>query len=369
MTYQPRAAALIHVAALKHNYEYIRSRIKPGTKLCAMVKADAYGHGAVCVARRLEKWGVDYFGVATMSEALEIRNAGVQTPILLMGYTPPEEMHFLWERDLTQTVFSLEYAQLLQQAGGRIRCHLKLDTGMSRLGFVSPSGTATPEMLRALQLDHLDYEGVYTHFALSDEPQRSDTAAQFENFTRIVDDLQQNGHSFALRHASNSGAVINFPQMNLDMVRAGIMLYGLSPDGRPDAALQPVMELVGTVESVKRLDSGSAVSYGATHVCEHPTTVAAVSLGYADGVSRALSNRGSLCVAGQRAPILGKVCMDHLMIDVTHLPQVQVGMPAYLIGGGSNGVTADELAELEGTISYEIVCRFSGRRVPRVPVE
>lgn len=364
MANQPRATALIHTGALKHNYDYIRSLVRPQTKLCAMVKADAYGHGIAGVAKTLAQCGADYFGVAAMSEALEIRAAGIQTPILMMGYTAEEDIPLLWQKNITQTVYSLEYAKLLQSlAKEKIKCHLKLDTGMSRLGFADPDGCATAEMLEALACDRLDYEGVYTHFALSDEPQKENTARQFANFMSIVTDLERHGRHFALRHVSNSGAILNYPEMNLDMVRAGVMLYGMNPDGKLNPALRPVMEFTGTVEMIKTLETGTCVSYGGTYRCTRPTRVAVVSLGYADGVSRALSNRGELLVNGRRAPIVGKVCMDHLMIDVSAVDGVCAGMPAYLIGGGPNGVTADELAELEGTISYEIICRFVGSRV------
>jgi len=365
-----RATATIHLSALRKNFEYIKALTGGTCKICAMVKADAYGHGAVGVAKELAHCGVDYFGVADIYEAETLREAGIKTPILMMGYTPKSDMPRLREYDLTQTVFDLDYAETLNKiAGGTVRCHLKLDTGMGRLGYICPDGFPTKELLRTLELPNLKFEGVYTHFAKSDEKESDMTRRQFANFMAVLSNLECAGHTFQIRHAANSGAIMNYPEMHLDMVRPGIMLYGLMPDGSKNEKLTPILDYAGAVELVKKVEGGSTISYGGTYQCTADKRIAVVSLGYADGVSRTLSNRGYLLVNGRRAAILGKICMDHLMIDADHLGKVECGTPAYIIGGGKGGNTADDLAAIEGTISYEVLCRMVGSRVIKLYTE
>lgn len=335
-----------------------------------MVKADAYGHGAVGVAKELARCGVDYLGIADIYEAQTLREAGIETPILMMGYTPKCDMPRLREYNLTQTVFDLDFAETLNEtAGGTVRCHLKIDTGMGRLGYVCPDGFPTKDLLRTLELPNLDFEGVYTHFAKADETTSDMTRRQFENFMAVLSNLAYAGHKFQIRHAANSAAIMNYPEMHLDMVRPGIMLFGLMPDGGKNEHLTPILDYAGAVELVKEVTAGTTISYGGTYRCETDKRIAVVSLGYADGVSRTLSNRGFLLCNGKRAPILGKVCMDHLMIDADRIGKIECGMPAYIIGGGSNGNTVDELARLEGTISYEVLCRMVGSRVKKIYTE
>lgn len=365
-----RATATIHLSALRKNFEYIKALTGGTCKICAMVKADAYGHGAVGVAVELARCGADYLGLADIYEARTLREAGIKTPILMMGYTPKCDMPRLREYGLAQTVFDLDYAEMLNDAvDGKVRCHLKLDTGMGRLGYVCPDGFPTKEILRTLELPNLDFEGVYTHFAKADDTASDLTRRQFENFTAVLANLAYAGHKFQIRHAANSAAIMNFPDMHLDMVRPGIMLFGLMPDGGKNEHLVPVLDYAGAVELVKTVSAGTTISYGGTYRCETDKRIAVVSLGYADGVSRTLSNRGFLLVNGKRAQILGRVCMDHLMIDAEKLGKIECGTPAYIIGGGAKGNTADELAELEGTIGYEVLCRMVGSRVKKIYTE
>lgn len=362
-----RATATIHLSALRKNFQYIKALTGGNCKICAMVKADAYGHGAVGIAEELARCGVDYLGLADIYEAQTLREAGIETPILMMGYTPKCDMPRLLEYQLTQTVFDLDFAETLNNTvGGPIRCHLKIDTGMGRLGYVCPDGFPTKDLLRTLELPNLEFEGVYTHFAKADETGSDLTRRQFENFMTVLGNLECAGHTFQIRHAANSAAIMNYPEMHLDMVRPGIMLYGLMPDGSKNKNLAPILDYAGAVELVKEVEAGTTISYGGTYRCETDKRIAVVSLGYADGVSRTLSNRGFLLVNGKRAPILGKICMDHLMIDADHLGNIECGAPAYIIGGGKDGNTADDLAELEGTISYEVLCRMVGSRVKKI---
>lgn len=329
-----------------------------------MVKADAYGHGIVQVARALAACGTDYFGVADISEARQIRGAGIDTPILIMGYTAPENLGLLKELGLTQTVFSAQFAGMLADSGIRgIKCHLKIDTGMGRLGFVCREGRATREVIDALSVPGLDYEGIFTHFACADDPASDMTLRQLDNFNSVTASLEELGFKFRLRHAAASSGILNYPQSCLDMVRPGIALYGHTPDGGKNPALRPAMELYGTVEAVKDIKKGDTVSYGASYVSPRDQRIAAVTLGYADGVSRSLSNRGHVLIRGRRAPILGKVCMDCLLAGIDGIDGVEYGTPAYIIGGGENGNSAEEIAGLENTISYEILCRIVYGRV------
>ncbi len=364
---EPRAQAFIHTGWLVRNFQTIKNHIRPGCKICAIVKADAYGHGLLIAARALAAAGTDYFGVATISEALAIREAGINTPILILGYTAEEDIPKLSQYHLTQIVYSEEYARLLsEKADGTLLCHLKIDTGMHRLGFDHED---VEGILKALSLPNLRFEGIMTHFACSDEPEKPATLEQFQRFINLTQKLEKLGHTFAIRHTANSGAILHFPQTHLDMVRPGLLLYGMTPDESVLPGLTPVMELAGVVESIHLIKAGEPVSYGGTYICKKDTLAATVSLGYADGVNRALSNKGCFLINGQRAPIIGSVCMDHLMVDISDLKGVKTGMLAYMLGGGERGVTASEVAQLAKTISYEIICHLSNSRVPRVVVE
>jgi alanine racemase len=341
------------------------------------VKADAYGHGAFHVARELDNLGAEMFAVATIDEAVELRGHGIEKPILVLGYTPEPLLEELINYRLTQAVFSFEYASLLSrtacQNNAKITVHIKVDTGMSRMGFiwqdVKKNAYTVDNIVKTCRLPGLVPEGIFTHFACSDEIDNNFTAVQFKRFSTLLVDLEGSNVKFGIRHCCNSGAIINYPQMHLDMVRPGIMLYGAQPGTglcrRPD--LRPVMRLISTVTQVRNITPGQTVSYGQIFRAERPTTVATVAIGYADGFHRVLSNRAEMMIEGQRVPVIGRVCMDQTMLDVTDIPEVHIGQQVTVFGSreGERPITAEEYAENAGTIPYESLCSVS-KRIPRV---
>lgn len=378
-----RTWAEIDLDAAAHNFEVVRSAVKPGVKLCAVIKADAYGHGAVRMAKEYEALGVDWFAVSNLEEALQLRLSGITTPILVLGYTPAEEAKNLAARQISQCVYSLEYAQELSHyaraAGVTVRAHLKIDTGMSRLGFyfqeIGRDAAAIEEVKSVCALPGLYPEGIFTHFAVSDGGARGDafTMRQFGCFKEMLEILEQAGIRFDVRHCANSAAVFDYPLSHLDMVRAGIIIYGLSPsaDLRANADLRPCLALKSVVSHIKTVKPGATISYGRNYTAAAERRVATVPVGYADGYPRSLSPSdgrpsASVLIHGTRCPILGRICMDQLMADVTAVQDVRVGDLVTLIGRDQNEtVTPEELAALEGTINYEVVCGIS-KRVPRV---
>ena len=368
---EERTWAEIDLAALAHNYRALTAMLAPGCRFLGVVKADAYGHGAVPVAKRLEELGCGYLAVACLQEAAELRAAGVSAPILILGRTPAAETERLLALDLTQTVPDLEsalaFSAAARRAGGRLRVHLKADTGMTRLGWLCAGpllGRAAEEMAQAAALPGLEPEGIFTHFANADGDEEY-TMLQFTRFLDLLEALERRGVRFPLRHCAASAAALKYPCTHLDMVRPGIALYGHYPDpsceGLDGAGLKPVMSLYTRVASVKDVSAGAPVSYGCTHVLERDSTLAVLSVGYADGLPRLASNRWRVSIGGQEAPILGRVCMDLCMADVTGL-SVRPGDRAEVFG---QTLPAEELAALAGTIQYEILCGVS-RRAPRV---
>ena len=377
-----RTWAEIDLDALAQNFREVRKAADPKAMVCCVVKADAYGHGAVRVAREFASLGADWFAVSNLEEALQLRQAGIETPVLVLGYTPADKAGTLSRENISQCVYSLEYARDLsrfaQEAGVEVNIHLKIDTGMSRLGFyyqdISRDEAAVEEVKEACSLPGLVPQGIFTHFAVSDEGQAGDafTMRQFGCLKEMIESLARAGVTFPVRHCANSAGVFDYPLSHLDMVRAGIVLYGLYPSGelRSRPALKPALALKSVVSHVKTLLPGATVSYGRKFTAQHEMRVATVPVGYADGYPRLLSPGGAeVLIRGKRCPILGRICMDQLMADVTALGQVRVGDTVTLIGrDGEEEITADELAEKEGTINYEVVCALS-KRVPRVYVK
>ncbi len=377
-----RTWAEIDLDAAAKNLAAVRSRISPKAKLCCVVKADGYGHGAVPVARVFEESGADWFAVSNVFEALELREGGVTKPILILGYTPPEAAAALAENNISQCVYSSEYARALSQnaqaSGVTVKMHVKIDTGMSRLGFyfqdINRDTAVLEELLAVCALPGLSPEGIFTHFAVADSGPAGTMATmrQFGCFKELVETLTRAGVEFPIRHCANSGAALDYPMCHMDMVRAGIVLYGLSPSdevAHPEPALVPVMRLKTVVAHVKEIEAGSAVSYGRTFTAREKMRVATVPVGYADGYPRALSDRADVLIRGTRCRVIGRICMDQCMVDVTHLPEARMGDTVTLIGrDGAEEVTAAELAEKAGTIPYEIVCGIS-KRVPRIDVQ
>jgi len=321
---------------------------------------------------------VGWFGVSNLEEALSLRTQGIYHPILIFGVTPPEHAGALNEYNLTQTIYSLEYAQQLHSAAEEadvdVGVHIKVDTGMSRLGFVVCNGfaaEAVEQIGRACALPRLHADGIYTHFACADElceDSEAYTRMQYRLFLETVGALEQKGLRFALRHCCNSAGTINYPEMHLDMVRPGIILYGIAPSEECSGkiALQPAMELYSTIAQIKKIPSGTPVSYGRCYTAHRETVVATAAIGYADGYERELSNKARVLVRGKFAKVIGRVCMDQLMLDVTHIPGVQPGDLVTIVGAdGAGSLSFDEMAQLSGTIAYEKICLI-GKRVPRI---
>lgn len=369
-----RTWAEIHLDRLAENYRQIRAKLDSATKYLALVKANAYGHGAVPVAKKFEELGADAFAVACLDEAIQLRQAGITRPILILGYTDPAFTDELLEYGLTQTVYDRELAgQFSAHAwarGGRLRVHLKADTGMGRLGFLcdeahlDKSAMALAEIAR---LPGLEAEGLFMHFAAADSDGGDEAAysrRQIARYTALCEKLEARGVTFPIRHCSASAAIMNYPQARFDMVRPGIIQYGLHPDpstaGKMD--LKPVMELKTRVISVKRMPKGAAISYGRTYTLERDSLVAVVPVGYADGLFRLLSNRQQMLVRGRRVNQIGRVCMDMCMLDVTEVPDVKIGDEVTVFG---DGLPLEEKADALGTITYELLCAVSPR-VPRI---
>lgn len=369
---QKRTWAEISLENLRHNYRAIRSALPEGCRFLGVVKADAYGHGALPVSRLLQAEGADYLAVSCLDEALELRRGGITMPILILGHTPHEYCSVLIEQNITQTVTclakALEYSEEAVKLGGTLKIHIKLDTGMSRLGFLCGGAhfeEGVDNIIRSCSLPGLESEGVYTHFAVSDvedAESESYTRGQFELFMRVIAEVEKRGGiKFSIRHCANSGAVVSYPEMALDMVRPGLLLYGYG-DTSGRLGLRPCMRLVSTVSTIKIYDSGVSVSYGRRFVTERRTRMGVLAVGYADGLPRIVSNKCSFAAGHGFAPQRGSICMDMCMIDLTDLPEVDVGSEVELFGERNS---IYKLSDAAGTIPYELLCSVS-KRVPRV---
>ncbi len=369
-----RTWAEIDLDALAHNYQQARRLIGPQTKYLGVVKADAYGHGAVQTARKLELLGADYLAVSSLDEARELRRNAIQMPILILGHTPPEMVPQLIQYNITQTVSAQAKAEAYSAAaaacGGTLKVHIKVDTGMSRLGFLVrgrhfDGGVAA--IAASCALPNLEAEGIFTHFAVSDEddsPSAAYTREQFAVFTQVINALAEQGRTFAIRHCANSGALARYPEMYLDMVRPGIALYGVGADAQR-LGLRPVMTLKSCVSTIKVFDPETDISYGRTFHTMEKTRVGVLPIGYADGLFRGLSNRMAVQTAHGPAPLCGRICMDMTMVDLSKLPDVHVGDAVELFGQRQR---VDDLADILGTIPYELICAVS-KRVPRLYME
>ena len=364
---QTRTWTEIDLSNLEHNYRALRAMLPQGCRFLGVVKADAYGHGAVQVARRLETLGAEYLAVACLDEALELRQAGITTPILILGYTPTERAEALLDNGITQTVYDVEMARALSDAaaaaGKTLKIHVKADTGMSRLGWLcggEDQSAAVEAIAQVCALPGLEAEGIYTHFANADGDEDY-TMLQFTRFLDLLEALKERGITFAIRHCAASAAALKFPCTHLDMVRPGIALYGHYPDpsceGLDGPGLRPVMTLKTRVASVKTVPAGTPVSYGCTHVLDRETKLAALTIGYADGLPRLCSDRLEVLVKGSRAPIVGRICMDMCMADVTGL-DVAPGDEVEVFG---EHLPIEDVAALAGTIQYELLCAVSPR--------
>ena len=370
-----RTWAEIDLSNLEHNYRALRGMIPRGCRFLGVVKANAYGHGAIPVAKKLVKLGAEYLAVACLDEAIELRQAGIDTPILILGPTLPDFSKELFEYDLTQAVQDFELAQSLSdaavQAGRSLKIHIKVDTGMSRLGFLCNEetiGRSAERIVKVCSLPGLEPEGIFTHFANADGDEEY-TMRQFTRFMDVLDKLSDLGVEFQIRHCAASAAVLNYPCTHLDMVRPGIAQYGHYPDpsceGLDGPGLIPLMTLKTRVIALRELKKGTSISYGCTHVLERDSRVAVLPIGYADGLDRLLSNRGEVLIHTVRAPILGRVCMDLCVVDVTDIVNVRVGDEVTVFGPE---LPLEEKADVVKTIQYEMLCGIS-RRVPRVYID
>lgn len=369
MEYKRPVWAEINLDAVGNNIRAIKKQLKSSTLFMAVVKADGYGHGAVEVSNEALRCGADRLGVALPEEGVALRKAQITAPIQILGEIHPSASSVVVENDLIPTVCSQAVAEKLSQEATRhqrtISVHVKVDTGMNRLGL-RPNDT--PQFLEYLQrLPFLRVEGIFTHFSCSDNPESEYTKKQFSKLQTLLSELSQRKLNFGLRHAANSAATIFFPETQLDMVRIGIALYGLHPsDATKDKiTLDPALSLICLVSQLKPLSAGEGVSYGLTYKAEKDAKIALLPLGYADGYTRLLSNKGQVLVGGARVSLVGNICMDQSLADVSAVENVKVGDEAVLIGRqGRQEISADELAGILGTINYEITCMISNR-VPR----
>lgn len=363
-----RTWAEIDLSALEHNYRTLRAMLPTGCRFLGVVKANAYGHGDRYVARKLQELGCEMLAVACLDEAVRLRQEGITVPILILGYTPVDYADELLRYDLTQTVDSEETAQTLSRAaqaqGKRLKIHVKVDTGMTRLGFLCREETAGT-IARVCRLPGLEAEGIFTHFANADADEEY-TMMQFTRFLDCVEAVEKKGISFKIRHCAASAAVLNYPCTHMDMVRPGIALYGHYPDpsteGLDGPGLVPVMSVYTRVVAVREVPAGTAVSYGCTHTLNRDSRLAVLPIGYGDGFFRLLSNRFQVGFDGRSAPIVGRICMDMCMVDVTDLPDVKAGDVATVFGADK---PLEAAAGLVGTIQYELLCDVSPR-VPRI---
>lgn len=367
----------IDLDALRNNFDIIRRQARKDKKILAVVKANAYGHGAIAISRAMEDLKADFLGVAILEEALQLRNAGIRMPILILGGIIEGQEPAIFDSNLIPVVYSLIGAGRIDLEAGKRgvkgKIHVKIDTGMGRIGIKPPE---TREFFKALRkMQNIEVEGLVTHFASADALLNSEgalyTEKQIKDFLQVIDAIESVGFDIPIKHAANSAAVFHHPSKDFNMVRPGIMLYGAYPSSSFEKIkdLKGVMSLRTKILEIRDMEKGAGISYNSTYITPGRRKIAVIPIGYADGYRRELSNRGEVLVRGRRAKVVGKVCMDMTLIDVTDVKNVRVGDDVYLFGGkGDNIITADEIAELAGTIPYEIFCGIS-ERVPRVYTE
>ena len=363
-----RCYAEISLEAIGHNIREVKKRLPEGVKLLGVVKANAYGHGAVPVASYLENQ-VDYFATATIEEAVELRENGISAPILILGYVSPSQYGDLVEYDITQTIDSYAQALALEKEAARqnrkAKAHLAVDTGMTRIGFQVTEHDAD-EAAKIADLPHIELEGMFTHFSCADQEDKTYCSMQMEKYDKMTALLAERGVTIPLRHICNSAGIMEFDDHRFEMVRSGIITYGISPSEevkKERLDLIPALSWKSHVIHVKEVGPGIGVSYGATYVTEKPMTrIATVSAGYADGYPRALSNQGCVLIHGKKAPIIGRICMDQMMVDVTDIPDVQVEDVVTLVGtDGDETITIEEIANPAARFDYEMLCDISSR--------
>lgn len=363
--------AEVNLAAIAHNFEVINQFLSHGSKLCAVVKADAYGHGAIAVAQTALAAGADYLAVATVDEGLELRAAGITAPILLLGLTPPEAAPVVAAHHLTAATVDDDFAPALSAAAQKLgtvaKVHLKIDTGMGRIGIPPEKADECGQKIAALP--HLELEGMFSHLAAADTADRAYTDKQLAAFRRAIAATEAVGLHIPLKHIAESAAILTLPEAHFDMARAGIIEYGLWPSDEikqmlgDKELLRPAMALKAKIAFLKQVPVGTSIGYGGEFVAKRPSLIATLPLGYADGYIRAYAPHAKVEIRGQLAPLAGRVCMDQIMVDVTDIADVQVGDTAVLFG--SDLVSIDDAARRLNTINYEVTCLVS-KRVPRI---
>jgi len=367
--------AEINLDNLVHNLKEIRRYVDKETKIAAVVKANGYGHGALEIAGVLLENGADMLAVSSINEAVEIRKNFKKAQTLVLGYTPTENIEDAIRYGVIQTIYSLEqaekYSRIAERIGMGISFHIKVDTGMNRIGYM-PDEAAIDEIKKINRLPNVKINGIFSHFAVADEKDKSFSKAQYEKFLEFISKLEEENIKIPIRHISNSAGVMDLPYMNLDMIRPGIILYGLHPSMEGDHSvldMKPVMSLKTRISHVKTLNEEGGISYGLKYRGKKGDKIATIPIGYADGYTRLLSNKGEALVRGKRVPVVGTICMDQCMIDVSSIDDIKAGDEVTLFGtDGDNTLNVEEIAEKIGTINYEIICMV-GRRVPRVYIQ
>ncbi len=381
MDFIRRTWAEIDLDALDYNIKSIKSKMKDGQKVMGIVKADCYGHGDGFISRKLQDAGFDWFGVSNIEEGMSLRNEGIEKPILVLGYTPVDCASIMADKKITQALIGMEYCRALQDAAAKagvvVDGHIKLDTGMTRVGFQTDDENfeeSLKEIQEVSKMPNIHITGIFTHHAVADAYQGDNpqfTDMQFTRFTKMIEALQAAGVDVGLRHCANSATIISYPEKHLDMCRSGIITYGMLPSGECEGRidLKPLMTLKTSIGLVKHVKAGSQLSYGRTYTAETDRVIATVPIGYADGYNRNLSNKARMLVNGKFAPVVGRVCMDQCMIDVTDIPDVKMGDEVVVFGKqGDQCLPIEELADMLGTINYELTCVVT-KRVPRVYLE
>lgn len=370
-----RVYAQIDLGAVRENFRNMKANLAQGVQMIAVIKTDGYGHGAVRIAQTVEAydylWG---FAVATVEEGMELREAGIRKPILLLGFTFPEDYDTIVRNEMRPAVFKFSMAQQINEAARKAGIiapiHLALDTGMSRIGF-APTEECADEAARIAALDCLQIEGMFSHFARADEIDKTSAYEQYERYQEFVRMLEERGVKIPMKHIGNSAAIAELPDVHMDAVRAGITVYGIYPSDEVDRSklpLKSVMSLISHISYIKEVPAGTPVSYGGTFVTARPTRIATIPVGYGDGYPRLLSNKADVLIRGHRVPILGRVCMDQFMVDVTDIEAEEFDRVVLLGTDGEETITVDELGHLSGRFPYEFTCDIN-TRVPRVYVE
>lgn len=367
--------AEINLDNLKYNINSIKGLLKPGTEYIAVIKANAYGHGAVEAAETCLECDIKWLAVASLDEAIELRDAGIGCNILILGYTPLNQVEDIVRNNLSQTCYSYELAEELSKVAVKLkktaRVHIALDTGMGRIGFI-PDTKSADIVKEISEMPGIKIEGLFTHFAVADEKDKSYTNWQYERYNGFLKMLDKRGVDPGLKHVGNSAVIVDLPELNLDAVRPGIIQYGLYSSDEVEKSridLKPVMSIKANIIHVKEVEEGTSISYGRKFITSHKSRIATLPIGYADGYSRLFFDKGKVIVNGKYAPIVGRICMDQCMVDVTNAGDVKVGDDVIIMGDdGSLKIAAEDLANAMGTINYEIVCMV-GRRVPRVYIK